>query len=211
MLRRTHAQGGLFVLQLHPERFAHCAEALRTVLRQAQAMAPSVWLATLREVTAWWRARSAARWDVRSLGEDVWEVTLQAPQEAVLLVRTRAPQPDWVPWVDGWYRVPAHHVVLRTPHRPTVGVTRDVPRGLVDAVRQAGFPVEPATSQHGLVIAESDGSRAGLERVWQRLRATEIPLVRVSPWPEGAACAFCVTGDLDAVTWWDFLDRVRGR
>ncbi len=47
ILTQSHARGELFVLQLHPERFFLCVDALAEVLAQARSLQPAVWLASL--------------------------------------------------------------------------------------------------------------------------------------------------------------------
>jgi hypothetical protein len=39
---------------------------------------------------------------------------------------------------------------------------------------------------------------------------TRRPLVRFGTWPQGCKSALSVTGDIDALTIWDFVQRFRG-
>jgi len=59
ILHQSHQRGELFVLQLHPERFDLCREALIQVLTAARAKGPLVWIASLREIAHWWRRRAS--------------------------------------------------------------------------------------------------------------------------------------------------------
>ncbi|MCK5620360.1 MAG: hypothetical protein KAJ17_13215, partial [Candidatus Krumholzibacteria bacterium] len=43
-----------------------------------------------------------------------------------------------------------------------------------------------------------------------RLRACPGPLLRFGAWPHGNRSALAVTGDIDALTIWDFVHRLRG-
>jgi hypothetical protein len=45
-------------------------------------------------------------------------------------------------------------------------------------------------------------------RVLALLDACPGPLVRFGRWPDGAWSALAVTGDIDAITWWDFIWRL---
>jgi hypothetical protein len=38
-----------------------------------------------------------------------------------------------------------------------------------------------------------------------------VPLVRLGRWPNGAGSALCLTGDLDALTIWDYALRAFGQ
>lgn len=59
ILHQSHQRGELFVLQLHPERFDHCREALIQVLTAARAKGSAVWIASLHEIAHWWRHRAS--------------------------------------------------------------------------------------------------------------------------------------------------------
>jgi hypothetical protein len=43
-----------------------------------------------------------------------------------------------------------------------------------------------------------------------KLRACPGPLIRLGAWPYGNRSALAVTGDIDALTIWDFAHRFRG-
>jgi len=52
MLKRSHERSELLVLQIHPERFPICKEALGLLLEEVRKR--NIWNATLREVASWW-------------------------------------------------------------------------------------------------------------------------------------------------------------
>ena len=43
--------------------------------------------------------------------------------------------------------------------------------------------------------------------VLKGIEASEAPLVRIWQWPFKARCALCITGDIDAMTIWDYVRR----
>ena len=206
MLTTTHRQGGLLVLQLHPERFFTCADALRQVLIAARTLRPPVWITTMQAVAAWWQARAQAVVKVQPTNGG-WHITVEGLANASLLVNATLP-PGHERWDDHWYHVPGPEVTLYSPRRPTIGVTGQVPQAGVEALRAAGYIVEPATGQQALVLDTPTWTPAVQAEVWHRVHTHVSPLVRIAPWPDGARCALCITGDLDAVTWWDFLSRL---
>ncbi len=61
ILERSHRDGGIFVLQLHPERARELAGALSRLLARARQLSPPVWIPTLGEV-ATWAATETAGW-----------------------------------------------------------------------------------------------------------------------------------------------------
>ncbi|MEE9116685.1 MAG: hypothetical protein V3U09_07295, partial [Thermoplasmata archaeon] len=58
MLKRSHERSELLVLQIHPERFPICKEALGHLLEEVRKR--NVWSATLGEVASWWSKRNGA-------------------------------------------------------------------------------------------------------------------------------------------------------
>ncbi len=52
ILERSHREGEIFVLQLHPERACELAGVLSRLLERARELSPPVWIATLGEVAA---------------------------------------------------------------------------------------------------------------------------------------------------------------
>lgn len=58
----THKSGGLFNLQLHPERTIEMAGPLEVLLKKTRAPSSLVWVATLREINQWWRERRKEIW-----------------------------------------------------------------------------------------------------------------------------------------------------
>lgn len=61
MLRQSHRNGEIFVLQLHPERAIELAEVLDKLLAEARELTPPVWIPTLAEV-AEHASSGAAAW-----------------------------------------------------------------------------------------------------------------------------------------------------
>ena len=43
------------------------------------------------------------------------------------------------------------------------------------------------------------------------IEKTNEPLLRINLWPKRARSALCITGDLDALTLWDFGLRIFGK
>jgi hypothetical protein len=59
----------------------------------------------------------------------------------------------------------------------------------------------------GLVDSSDYTSIEACRRV---IEESKRPLVRLGTWPDGARSALAVTGDIDALTIWDFAARFRG-
>ena len=79
-------------------------------------------------------------------------------------------------------------------------------------------------SDHGYIIEVGDAAedfavhlgtlgsaeRKDLDPLLQRLDEIPGPLLHFGTWPHGNRSALAVTGDIDAMTLWDFLHRFRG-
>ncbi len=69
VMRRVYAHGGIYVLNLHPERGLLCRPALDALLLTASQQALPVWIARLDEIAAWWKERMTFRLAVTRVGE----------------------------------------------------------------------------------------------------------------------------------------------
>ena len=210
ILQQTYARDELFVLQLHPERFHTCRVGLRILLEDARRRNPPVWIAPLAEVAQWWRQKQQVSVRVLPAGPRAWRLEVPDNGDVTLLARGVECDEVCTPWADPWQRVEGHRVTVYSATRPTVGLSAGVPDGLVRFLRDLGYIVEPATSEHVFIIDETSWSPEVRAHVLERLANSHVPLVRLNRWPGQHRSALAVTGDLDALTWFDFLYRVLG-
>jgi hypothetical protein len=83
---------------------------------------------------------------------------------------------------------------------------------MISFLRQQGYIVE-ISSQPELYDFYLDRSTfsADEERALDKeINQGSFPLVRLGRWPNGTKSAFCVTGDIDAITVWDYGLRFVG-
>jgi len=207
ILTETARQGGLFVLQLHPERFRAATGALRLILTAAPAYRPAIWLATLAEITSWWQRRGEATFRIEPV-DGGWQVTTHATDDVTIFGRnvvTNAPQEAWS---DGWHAVGARSFRVSGSVRPTIGVSEVVPPALVAFLREQGYWLETATPAHQLVLGDTHFSASDRLPLLRKIEAADTPLLRFGRWPRRFHSALAVSGDLDSFTWWDYFDRV---
>ncbi len=215
VLEQCHARGELFVLQLHPERFPLCAEAVESLLSRAQRLRPPVWLTSLGGVTAWWREKRALHLDLVPLGEGLWEVIAEGPERGALMVRGAEVESESVP---GYGRPAGRPYALVSQRRfrlradvcPCVGVSPAASLELVQFLTDQGYLLEVSDRTDGhTVYIDRGGSlaRSDVLPLLAEIEAAPGPLVRWARWPEGAGSALAVTGDVDALTVWDYLSR----
>ena len=106
---------------------------------------------------------------------------------------------------------------IPAPLRPLIGIGEGVPNHTVDFLGQQGYLVDCSDSARQcsvfLDMARLNGLRNHLEIV-KYIEASDSPLLRFGRWPDGAASAISITGDLDALTLQDLrrpaLDALGG-
>jgi len=211
MFQDIHTRGELFTLGLHPERAGACAGALVATLEQVRAAGSTVWRARLGEVAAWWRARTAATLEVTSLQDDWMQLALGGPPGATLLLRGLDVRTQTAPHSDGYRRVVEWPCVVRVTERPFVGLAPNAHPALAYFLKQQGYIVETTSqaAQYAFYLDQSTFSPQEGRRLLTRIETTKRPLARLGRWPNGARSAFTVTGDIDALTLWDYIQRLR--
>jgi peptidoglycan/xylan/chitin deacetylase (PgdA/CDA1 family) len=215
ILSRTYERGELFTLMLHPERIAWCAEALSEVLAEARELAPQVWIARLDDIAAWWRARASAAVQIRTLDDGAFRVEIGGPRGTIALVRHVGVDQPTVAWVQGYEWVMATSFTVHSPyhHRPFIGVSVDASPNLSNFLRQQGYIIE-INDERDLYAHYFEQTEFLVEQerpLLAQLEGANHPLVRLGRWPEGARSALAISGDIDALTLWDYGLRFLGR
>lgn len=212
MLSATHERGELFSLGVHPERIESCGASIEAVLQAARATRPSVWIARLEEIARWWCARADSSVSVDDLGPGSYRVRIRGPRDLTLLARdvqVRGAEP----WADGYVRVRGVEFDLSADHRPVIGVHPSSPDSLAEFLREQGYVVEITASgaTNSLLLKRERFLRADERPLLAELQAARVPVIRLGRWPDGARSALSITGDVDALTIWDYAFRFLGR
>lgn len=217
MLQETYRQGELFTLGLHPERFYLCEPALVATLRAARALSPGVWIARLDEIAHWWLSHINRSVSISPGEEGEIRIHVDGADGIAMLARgvvvVGAPTEAW----DGEYcRVKALAFSIlcnRSTKRPFIGVSHSSSPGLITFLRQQGYIFEQAENdqQHVVYLDYPRFSTEDERPLLKRIEQGRFPLVRISRWPYGARSALAITGDIDALTIWDYGLRLLGR
>lgn len=213
VLRRSYELGELFTLGLHPERMLTCQEPLTAVLSEARRLNPAVWISRLDEIADWWRARSAARVQIREAADGRLQVSVTGPSGTTVLVRGVEVDAPARSWADGYQEVLRTTFTLHAPRRPFIGVSPTASPELSAFLRQQGYILETSRERHlyDHYLQQTSFSAPEQRTLLAQLRGTSLPLVRLGRWPHGAHSALAVTGDIDAMTLWDYGLRFLGR
>jgi hypothetical protein len=202
ILATTYARGELFTLQLHPERIDFFAGALRGLLTDARSKKPAVWIATLDQIAEWWEAKARNRAQFVRDGNQ-FRVEIDACAGTTVIVRANGSEHPHEPGV----------FAVDSTARPCVGVAPGSSREAMAILADLGFIVEVGERADGYSVHLGRVDRydyAGIDACRRVIDESRRPLVRFGTWPRGAKSALSITGDIDALTIWDFVQRFRG-
>ncbi len=213
ILDKTYALGELFTLGLHPERIELCEAPLIATLQKARALSPAVWIARLDEIARWWIERSHTVVTVTPGEEGELSVSVRGPIGVTILTRGVSTSPAGSKGDGHYQRISANEIFLRCDRRPFIGVSPSSPPDLSGFLRQQGYIVEATDSPHThSFFVDRPAFRYEDERqLLAQIEGGDFPLVSLGRWPNGARSALCVTGDIDALTIWDYGLRFLGR
>lgn len=212
MFQHIHAQGELFNLGLHPERTAECAPALVATLEAMRPLQDQVWRARLVEIAAWWRERTAAVVEATQDQADLWQLKVNGPAGACLLLRNLAVKSKSEPWFGHYRRADNGACTVQTNQRPFIGVSPNSAPALSSFLKQNGYIVETSAEAavYSFYLDRPTFSRLDERPLLDQIETGDFPLARLGRWPYGARSALCITGDIDALTVWDYSLRFLG-
>lgn len=206
ILDETYRRGDLFTVQLHPERIDDLAPALEATLREARRREPPVFIARLDELAEWWQRRSRFQLLVTRTADGRQRIRLDADDDGTLLVRgLDVPSSPWY-GKDAISKSRDFEVV--GGRIPIAAVSRRTPQGVRDFLNEEGVPFEVSDDgdRYGARVDLASGEWNEAD-VLDTIEAAPGPLVRISRWPRAARSALAVTGDIDALTIYDFAVR----
>jgi peptidoglycan/xylan/chitin deacetylase (PgdA/CDA1 family) len=209
ILKRTYSRGELFALLFHPESFAQCSVAFEAILGAALTLRPQVWVAQLREVGEWWHEKSCFTAEAEKAAGG-YHVDFHCSSRATVLVRGSVP-PNSKPWYGAYRFLDDSTAFIPGESKPFIGVDVDAPTGRVAYLRDQGYLVDSTARSHAcsLYLTSQQLQVFSNDRdLIDFIEADSSPLVRYWRWPSKARSALCVTGDLDALSLFDYLRRV---
>jgi peptidoglycan/xylan/chitin deacetylase (PgdA/CDA1 family) len=212
ILKQTYELGELFTLGLHPERIGLLYRALDRTLAQASHLSPHVWLARLDEITAWWQARSEAKFEIVAEGDDSYCLSIHGPSQMTVLVRNVAVEPPVEPWWGNFKRLAVTTFRFRAKQRPCIGLSPESDPAMGSFLQQQGYWIETGADRQAYSIYLNFPAFTPEDErpLLKQLEAGQEPLIRLGRWPNAARSALCVTGDIDALTIWDYGLRFLG-
>jgi peptidoglycan/xylan/chitin deacetylase (PgdA/CDA1 family) len=209
VLRRSYELGELFTLGLHPERAFICHEPLTAVLQEARRLQPAVWIARLDEITTWWQTLAATQIILQTDPNGQFQIVVNGPPGVTVLGRDVNLNAPSRPWRNGYSEIQATNFTGQADVYPWIGVAPQASPALTDFLRQQGYIIEISEDAHqythyfNQTTFLPEAQRPLLAEIEEMAR----PLVRLARWPNGAASALAITGDIDCLTALDYIIR----
>jgi peptidoglycan/xylan/chitin deacetylase (PgdA/CDA1 family) len=220
IMRRVYDLGGIYTLNLHPERGVLCKPSLDLLLATARSQVLPVWITRLGDVAQWWKERTQFRLHMTMCSPGCWRVEATCTPRATLLARhLEVIDQQTTCWANGEQLISTHQFTVRAPCCPSLALSPQTPQEVFDFLQEEGYSVvccSPSEAQHYawyLDSAEGLGETRE-ERIQhcstllEQIERLQAPLVRFSYWPECQRAALCITGDIDSVTIQDFFLRI---
>ncbi len=220
IMQRVYDLGGLYTLNLHPERAVPCKQALETLLSYASNQQPAVWITSLKDVAIWWKERSQFRLSIIPQAPGRWRVEAICTTRATLLARyLEIEDQSMSPWRGADVLVRSHSFSINTEKCPCIGVSLQTPEEVVSFLYEQGYPVQRSSQEesenYALYVDLPEG--LGVEReaqvqkkcaLVQQVETLAMPFLHFGCWPDDSRAALAISGDIDSVTIQDFFLRV---
>jgi peptidoglycan/xylan/chitin deacetylase (PgdA/CDA1 family) len=222
VMQHVYDLGGLYTLNLHPERGLLCKQALDMLLSYASTRPLPVWKARLQDVAQWWEERRRFRMSITPVAPDRWRVEVTCTPRATLLARHLTVEDQPVsPWFGADDRVclQTHSFFVHAERCPCIGLSPDTPAQVAHFFHEQGYPIKYCLPEEASLYAlyldmphESGTSREEQReqrsKLIEQIERLEAPLLHFGCWPEGNRAALAISGDIDSVTVQDFFLRI---
>jgi hypothetical protein len=220
IMQRAYDLGGIYVLNLHPERAVPCKQSLNALLSSAYDQSLPVWVTSLMNIAQWWKERSQFRLNILPQAHNHWQVEAMCTPRSTILARHLVVegQPT-TPWHRGDVQVSSHRFTVQAEQCPCLGVSPQTSQEIDDFLFEQGYPFVRCSEQDAhryacyLDIPEGLGTTRKEQvqrksKLLQQIEELEAPLIYYSWWPHGCRAALSITGDIDSITVQDFVRRI---
>jgi len=220
VMQQVYDYGGLYVLNLHPERGILCRRALSILLQYARNRPHPVWLARLDEIALWWKERSQFRLIITLQAPDHWKVEAICTPRATLLARHLTIEKQAATrWAETTMCVQSRCFFVNSVQCPCIGVSPHTSKEVIDFLYEQGYPAVRCTENeahtYALYLDLPEGFGATREEqarrkiaLVQQIEELPAPFLYFGCWPNGSHAALAISGDIDSVTVQDFFLRI---
>jgi peptidoglycan/xylan/chitin deacetylase (PgdA/CDA1 family) len=220
IMQRVYNLGGIYVLNLHPERAVLCKQSLSALLSSTKDQPLPTWVTSLRDVAQWWKERNQFRLNISPLAPNRWQVEATCtPRSTVLARHLIVEDQATTPWHGVDIQVSSHNFAVYAERCPCIGLSEQTSEEVGDFLIEQGYPFARCSQQdaqlYSCYLDMPEGLGTTREEQVQRkskllkhLEELEAPLIYFGCWPNGSRAALSITGDIDSVTIQDFFRRI---
>jgi len=209
ILEMSYQTGELFTLQLHPERINKCHLALERLLVSATSKEPKIWITTLSEMAEWWKEKNTFKFKILKTDIANYEVEADCSENASILAKNIEVHCDTQDWFNGYKLIDARYFQLKSNFRPFIGVSKNCPESVIKLLKNDGYILEISDNKNDYAVYLDKSFDSTNERkIIETIENSGAPILRFWRWPDRAKSALCITGDIDALTLWDFVSRI---
>jgi len=208
ILKKTHQRGELYNQMFHPELVDIDEQVFPTILQEAKALTPRVWITRMRDISTWWYERNAFWVDMIPTRTGL-QLEFHCTPRATILSRGLALPGE--AWADQYQLIHSSQVDLPDGVRPFIGVPATAPAWVHPFLKEQGYIVDASDKAEQCSIYLDPGyfdKLAGQVGLVELIEKSDAPLIRFWRWPAGCRSALCISGDLDALTLWDYMTRL---
>ncbi|GER85292.1 hypothetical protein KTAU_39270 [Thermogemmatispora aurantia] len=222
VMARIYALGGLYTLNLHPERGLLCQTALRGLLDYATHQPEPVWIARLGEIARWWRERCQFRFDFTPAGPQRWQVRLLSSPRANVQTQQLTVLSRSSPSVDkqtAQGELQQQEWLVEAERCPAIALSPATPPTVMAFLQEQGYAVTQTSPEEATTYSLFLDLPAGLgaspreqreqrRQLVDQIEALSAPLLSFAPWPTPYRAALAISSDIDSVTIQDFFLRI---
>jgi len=220
VMQSVYDLGGVYTLNLHPERAISCKQALLSLLTNACNRPLPVWLARLDDIAHWWKERLQFQLHITREAENSWHVEAICTSRATLLARNLMEEDQAsTSWFGPDKRLQSYDCIVNATQCPCIGLSPSTPQCVADFLHEQGYPAVYSSPEENYTYALYLDIPEGLgttreEQIQQRsalvlhIEALEAPFLHFGCWPDGSRAALAISGDIDSITVQDFFLRI---
>ena len=212
-LHQTYERGELFTPLFHPELALICQRPFERVLHKARQFHPKVWITRLRDISDWWREKSSFTVDSCYTPAGL-HLSFTCSPRATILIRGLDSHESTQPWDAIYSRLMSFSMDISAVRRPFIGLPAETPSCIVSFLREQGYILdggETATQCSIYLDSSTQAKLANEVALVEYIETSRQPLVRYWRWPDGAKSAISISGDLDALSLFDYVSRLSAR
>jgi peptidoglycan/xylan/chitin deacetylase (PgdA/CDA1 family) len=207
ILYKAYSRHELFTLQLHPERISDFKVPLVSIIEIAKKLQPPVWIASLNEIDRWWREKSKYQVTVGRAGTSLFMIDVNCSSRALLRIISNESK---IKNYAGASLQSNSRFSIRSTKRPVIGLSKGSSQKLHQFLKNEGFIYEVGKEpeEYSIYLDLQQFNKKDEIETLKVIERTPHALIRFSRWPAPFQSALSLTGDIDALSIYDFFSRL---